>query len=97
MAGYRREVLRLGAHDLRADRSQGDEGEVVAELSERSGQPEEGGEGQDDVQGADPTRFLREPTVKTYVTRILAKLQLRDRVQAVVPAYESGLVQPGPR
>jgi DNA-binding NarL/FixJ family response regulator len=39
--------------------------------------------------------FLSEPTIKTHVTRILAKLQLRDRVQAVVLAYESGLIQPG--
>ena len=39
--------------------------------------------------------IVSETTVKTHVARILMKLHLRDRVQAVVYAYESGLIQPG--
>ncbi|MFE9679522.1 response regulator [Streptomyces sp. NPDC006259] len=39
--------------------------------------------------------FLGETTVKTHVARILTKLHIRDRVEAVVLAYESGLVRPG--
>ncbi|MEV0278974.1 response regulator transcription factor [Streptomyces sp. NPDC050610] len=43
------------------------------------------------------TLFLAEQTVKTHIGRVLAKLQLRDRAQAVIFAYESGLVTPGER
>jgi len=39
--------------------------------------------------------FLSESTVKTHVGRILSKVDARDRVQAVVAAYESGLIEPG--
>lgn len=38
---------------------------------------------------------ISEATAKTHVARILQKLDLRDRVQAVIYAYESGLVAPG--
>ncbi|MGW1378943.1 response regulator [Streptomyces sp. NPDC002446] len=41
--------------------------------------------------------ILAEQTVKTHIGRVLAKLELRDRAQAVIFAYESGLVSPGER
>jgi DNA-binding NarL/FixJ family response regulator len=39
--------------------------------------------------------YLSENTVKTHVTHVLEKLGLRDRVQAVIHAYETGVIQPG--
>jgi hypothetical protein len=41
------------------------------------------------------TLVIAEQTTKTHIGRILAKLDLRDRAQAVVFAYETGLVTPG--
>jgi DNA-binding NarL/FixJ family response regulator len=40
---------------------------------------------------------ITEATAKTHVARILQKLDLRDRVQAVIYAYEQGLVRPAAR
>ena len=39
--------------------------------------------------------YLSEATIKTHVSSILAKLRLRDRIQAVIYAYEHGLIRPG--
>ena len=41
--------------------------------------------------------FMSDATVKTHVARLLAKLGVRDRMQAVILAYESGFIQPGGR
>jgi hypothetical protein len=50
---------------------------------------------QESLSNASSTLVIAEQTTKTHVGRILAKLNLRDRAQAVVLAYETGLVTPG--
>ncbi len=60
------------------------EGEVLAELAR----------GLSNAEIAEKL-FVSETTVKTHVGRVLTKLNVRDRVQAVVMAYESGVVRPG--
>ncbi len=69
----------------------------LAELSDRERQVFEhlaGGLSNADIARA---MFVSEATVKTHVNRLFAKLGVRDRVQAVIFAYESGFVSPGPR
>ncbi len=41
--------------------------------------------------------YLSEPTIKTHLSSIFRKLEVRDRVQAVIAAYDAGLVEPAPR
>lgn len=69
----------------------------LAELSERERQVFEhlaGGLSNADIARA---MFVSEATVKSHINRLFAKLGVRDRVQAVIFAYESGFVSPGSR
>jgi DNA-binding NarL/FixJ family response regulator len=73
----------------------GETSSCTAHLSERERQVFEhlaGGLSNADIARA---MFVSEATVKTHVNRLFAKLGVRDRVQAVIFAYESGFVSPG--
>jgi DNA-binding NarL/FixJ family response regulator len=76
-------------------RASGEHGRRLDELTEREREVLELiGRGRSNADIADAL-VLSEGTVKTHVNRIFRKLDLRDRAQAVVVAYESGLVEPG--
>ena len=76
-------------HDARAARDR------VAELTDRELEVlQEVARGLSNTEIGDRL-FIGEATVKTHLTHILTKLDLRDRIQAVIFAYECGLVEPG--
>ena len=80
---------------VRRPRPTGDAGRALDELTEREREVLAliaRGQSNGAIAGA---LFLSEATVKTHVNRIFRKLGLRDRAQAVVVAYETGLVEPG--
>lgn len=91
------EVTRRLVRQFMAKPRPGETAPGIAELSERERQVFEhlaGGLSNADIARA---MFVSEATVKTHINRLFAKLGVRDRVQAVIFAYESGFVSPGPR
>ena len=91
------EVTRRLVRQFMAKPRPGETAPGLAELSERERQVFEhlaGGLSNVEIARA---MFVSEATVKTHINRLFAKLGVRDRVQAVIFAYESGFVSPGPR
>ena len=74
------------------DRAEHDDAATTAEVGARRPRPRCRGGGGRPVRRR---RLVSETTVKTHVARVLMKLGVRDRVQAVVLAYEAGVVAPG--
>ncbi len=86
----RRVLDRFGARSAGAQRP-----DLIAQLTDREREVLRlMARGQSNAEIADGL-FLGEATVKTHVSRVLMKLAVRDRVQAVVFAYEAGVVNPG--
>jgi DNA-binding NarL/FixJ family response regulator len=91
------EVTKRLVSEFMAKPRPGETPPALAELSERERQVFEhlaGGLSNADIARA---MFVSEATVKTHINRLFAKLGVRDRVQAVIFAYESGFVSAGPR
>lgn len=91
------EVTRRLVHQFMAKPRPGETPPGLTELTERERQVFEhlaAGLSNADIARA---LFVSEATVKTHINRLFAKLGVRDRVQAVIFAYESGFVSPGPR
>lgn len=91
------EVTRRLVGQFMAKPRPGETAPGIAELSERERQVFEhlaGGLSNADIARA---MFVSEATVKTHINRLFAKLGVRDRVQAVIFAYESGFASPGSR
>ena len=90
------EVTRRLVRQFMAKPRPGETTPGLAELTDRERQVFEhlaGGLSNADIARA---MFVSEATVKTHINRLFAKLGVRDRVQAVIFAYESGFVSPGP-
>ncbi|MGA8257147.1 MAG: response regulator transcription factor [Nocardioides sp.] len=91
------DVTRRLVRQFMAQPRPGESAPGLAELSERERQVfEHLANGLSNAEIAS-TMFLSEATVKTHINRLFAKLGVRDRVQAVIFAYESGSVSPGRR